>query len=130
VAYTEPTFEQFATRFPNFSDMDENQFSALLTEAKLQVDDSWLSQTNYTVAIMYLIAHLKTTDQSQEGESGVVGGAGSGGIASESFGGMSISYNNGASASDAAANSQWGSTEYGRRFYNLLKRNKPAIVSV
>lgn len=130
MAYTDPTFAEFTTRFPIFADMDEGQFDALLEEAKLQVDDGWLSQTNYKVAIMYLIAHLKVTDTSQEGESAVVGGAGSGGIASESFGGMSISYNNGASASNAAANSQWGSTEYGRRFYELLKRNKPAIVSI
>jgi hypothetical protein len=110
--------------------MDEGQFDSLLEEAKLQVDNSWLSQANYKFALMYLIAHLKTTDNSGEGESAVVGGAATGGIASESFGGMSISYNNGATANNAAANSQWGSTEYGRRFYEMLKKNKPAIVVI
>ena len=130
MAYTDPTFADFTTRFPVFADMDEGQFNLLLEEAKLQVDSGWLSQSNYKIAMMYLIAHLKSTDESQEGEGVVVGGAASGGIASESFGGMSISYDTGSTASDAAAKSQWGSTEYGRRFYEMLKRNKPAIVSI
>ncbi len=76
------------------------------------------------------VVHIVATDNSAEGTSVVIG-AGAGGVASESFGGMSISYDKGgASGSDAAASSQWGSTEYGRRYYRLLKLNKPAILVV
>jgi hypothetical protein len=129
MAYTAVTSADFIARFPIFADVDTAIIDALLAEAGRSVDDSWLSQTDYTAGIMYLTAHLVATDNSGEGESTVVG-AGAGGIASESFGGMSISYDKGASANDAAAKSQWGSTEYGRRFYRLLKLNKPAIVSI
>jgi hypothetical protein len=101
---------------------------ALIAEATNTIDTSW-REVDYKPAIMYLTAHLISTDNSGEGESVNIGGAGAS-IASESFGGMSISYDKSRAASDAAANSQWGSTEYGRRFYQLLKVNKPAIVSI
>ena len=129
MAYTPVTAAAFKTRFPIFATSSDTLIEALLAEAMLMVDDSWLSQADYTAGVMYLTAHLLATDNSAAGSSVVIG-AGAGGVASESFGGMSISYDKGASANDAASKSQWGSTEYGRRFFRLLKLNKPAIVSV
>jgi hypothetical protein len=129
VAYTPVTVDDFTARFPNLADTDEVVIQACLDEAARSVDDSWLSQTDYTGGLLYLAAHLVATDNSTEGTSVTIG-AGGGGVASESFGGMSISYDKSAGVNDAASKSQWGSTEYGRRFYRLLKLNKPAIVSI
>lgn len=128
MAYTAPTREEFLARFPIFADKDEAVVDACLLEATNTVDTSW-REVDYAPAIMYLAAHLLAVDNSAEGESVSVGGGG-GAIASESFGGMSISYDGGGAAADAAAKSQWGSTEYGRRFYAMVKRNKPGPVTI
>jgi L-aminopeptidase/D-esterase-like protein len=129
MAYEAPTTEEFLARFPIFADKDEAVIEACLAEATNTVDTSW-RELDYKPAIMYLAAHLVATDNSGEGESVDVG-AGAGAIASESFGGMSISYDNsGGSANAAASKSQWGSTEYGRRFYQMLTRNKPGPVTI
>jgi hypothetical protein len=128
MAYTAVTVQNFKDRFPVFADNSDPMIQAWLDEAGRSVDDSWLSQLDYTNAVLYLAAHLAATESSAAGDDVPIGG--NGGIASESFGGMSISYNKTVNANDAASNSAWGSTEYGRRFYRLLKLNKPAIVSV
>jgi hypothetical protein len=125
MAYTAPTTDDFTARFPQFEDTDSDQIQAVLDEAINSVDTSW-REVDYAPAILYLTAHLLTVENS----SGAGGGSSSGIIASESFGGMSISYDNSRSADDQAANSQYGSTSYGRSFYRLLKLNKTGPVTV
>lgn len=125
--YTLPTADQFATRFPIFADADSDLVTALIAEAGGQVDQSW-EEADYQPAIMYLAAHLLASDSSQAGDD--VGSGGAGAIASESFSGMSVSYQRAGSQSTFFTNSDYGSTSYGRRYLNLLKRNKPAVVSI
>jgi hypothetical protein len=129
MAYTFPTLDEFKARFPSLTDGKEDAFlQFFLDEAANVVDTSW-RESDYKTAIMYLAAHLLASEEGAGGDAGA-GVTGSGVIASESFGGMSISYDNSKSAGDAAANSQWGATVYGRRFYQMLKLNKPSIVSI
>ena len=129
MAYVKPTVQEFKDRFPAIVvGKTDPTIQAFLDEAARSVDESWL-EGDYKTAMMYLAAHLMV----EEDAAVSAGGGGevtSGVIASESFGGMSISYDNTKSTKDDAANSQWGGTEYGRRFYRLLKLNKPAIVSI
>jgi len=129
MAYTLPTLEQFKTRFPTVVvGKSDELLQMYLDEAAAQVDTSW-READYQLAIMLLAAHnIVSEDTATSGGGG--GSAGSGIVASESFGGMSISYEGSGSGQDPATSSPWGSTEYGRRFYNLLKLNKPAIVSI
>lgn len=124
--YTLPSADDFQTRFPIFADVDSDRVQIFLDEAARTVDGSW-DIDDYQPAIMYLAAHLLSTDNSGEGETVQLGGL-KGAIASESFSGMSRSYDT--SKVSAAANSTYGSTEYGRRFYWLLLNNKPAILVV
>lgn len=126
--YTTPSLEQFRARFPVFEDAEDGLIEALLAEAAGQIDQSW-READYQPAIMYLAAHLLATDNSAEGDTVEVGGS-TGGIASESWGSMSVSYDTGVKTSSAASASEWGATEYGRRFYNLLKKNKPGVVAI
>jgi hypothetical protein len=128
MAYVAPTYAEFVARFPIFGDKDQSYIEAMIVEANRSVDQSW-TDGDYKTAIMYLAAHLIATDNMEAGSS-VVFGPGSGAVASESFGGMSISYEKTPGADDSAAKSQWGSTEYGRRFYRLLKLNKSSITVV
>jgi hypothetical protein len=127
--YVLPTAAQFKARFPAFAeDYEDAYVDAILLEASASVDESW-AEADYQPAIMYLTAHLIATDASgahEEGEEIDTGGAG---IASESFGPLSVSYAR-ESSSAAVSTSGYESTVYGRRFLALLRRNKPSVVAI
>lgn len=127
--YTLPTAAQFKARFPAFADDYQDSYVDLvLLEASASVDQSWV-EADYQPAIMYLAAHLIATDASGASSEGGEIDEGGEGIASESFGPLSVSYfREGSSASKST--SGYEATEYGRRFLALLKRNKPAIVAI
>lgn len=122
--YTIPTADQFFERFPIFEDADEDTITALLAEAASQIDNSW-READYQPAIMYLAAHMWALDNSQSGEEVEIGSPGS--ISSESFAGMSVSYSSSPMSSGVSATG-YGQTEYGRRYYQLLLKNKPGVV--
>lgn len=103
-----PTVLEFQTRFPVFEDNSDAQIQAVIDEAKRDVGDDWVVE-DQKPAIMYLTAHLLTTEEGDR--------AASGEIASESFGPMSTTYR----ASSTTA--QWMSTEYGRRYAQIRRRN-------
>lgn len=126
--YETPTYEQFVARFPIFNDDDPAIVNALLLEATSTIDQEWV-ETDYQPAIMYLTAHLIATDNSEEGEDVEFGSPGGGGVVSESFNGMSVSYSQKV-LPESQLSSLYGSTEYGRRYLALLRRNKPAIVAI
>jgi L-aminopeptidase/D-esterase-like protein len=124
-----PTLDDFNTRFPAFGDFDPDQAQACLTEAINTVDNSW-RDLDYVPAILYLTAHLLATDNAAAGDDISVG-AGTGAIASESFGGMSVSYaTSGGNNAAAVESSAYATTSYGRRYYGLLKANKTGPVVV
>lgn len=128
--YETPTYDQFVTRFPIFGDREQSQVEAILAEAAATgVDTSW-REVDYQPAIMYLTAHLLATDNSAEGEEVAIGAAGAGGVASENFGGLSISYDKGNQSGSLSSSEAYGSTEYGRRYQILLRGNKPGVMVV
>lgn len=122
--YTKPTVAEFQARFPIFEDADEAAIQIVLDEAFNSIDETW-RELDFQPAILYLAAHLLATDNSGEGEEVEFGNAGAGAVASESFGGMSISYSQGnSSAGSLSASEAYGSTSYGRRFLQLLRANR------
>lgn len=127
--YVVPTVDQFLTRFPIFSDEDEDRIAMVIAEASRMIDQTW-READYQPAILYLAAHLLATDNSGEGESVEIGAAGAGRIQSESWPGMSVTYGAGNMQGSLSKNEAFGSTEYGRRFLSLLRLNKPAIVVI
>lgn len=127
--YTIPTVDQFRTRFPIFDSAEDGLITVLLEEASGHVGTDW-RESDYQPAIMYLAAHLLATDNSGEGEEVEYGPAGGGEVASESFGGMSISYKSGNTGGSLSASERYGSTTYGRRYLALLRSNVPAIVAI
>jgi hypothetical protein len=129
MAYDAPTVTEFRTRFPIFEEKEDALIQMLLDEAAGQVSTDWV-EADYKPAIMYLAAHLLATDNSEEGDEVEIG-SGDSQIASESFGGMSVSYNNGAGAAGSlSSNQRYGSTVYGRRYLSLLRANIPAIAAI
>lgn len=129
--YDLPTPADFKVRFPIFGDEDPTRLQMFLDEASSSVDQSW-NVNDFRPAIMYLAAHLLATDNSGEGESVEVGPAGGGVIASESFGGgLAVSYATpSVQQGSLSSNDKYGTTEYGRRYYSLLLRNRrgPLVV--
>lgn len=127
--YTLPTSDQFFARFPIFADADADAITAMITEASGLVDTTW-EENDYQPAILYLTAHMYATDNSLEGDTVEIGDVGSNVVASESFGGMSVSYRQGSSASSIGQSDMYGTTVFGRRFLAMAVRNKPAIVAI
>lgn len=127
--YTTPAYTDFIARFPIFNDVatyPQPVVEMLLAEAASKLDQDWIEK-DYQPAILYLTAHMLATDNSTEGDTVDIGGPTS--LVSESFAGMSLSYKGMTPAPGTAmASGTFGSTVYGRRYYELLKNNKPAVV--
>jgi hypothetical protein len=123
MAYVVPDSSDFKARFPAFASYDDTYIDLVIEEAALSVNETWI-ETDYQPAILYLTAHLITTEAG--GPGGVAGQSGP--VQSESFGPISKSY---AVAKGASGNvSLYSSTEYGRRYLTLLKRNFPAVAVI
>lgn len=128
MAYTVPTYADFITRFPIFNDVatyPQAVVEALIVEATNTIDTSW-REVDYTPAILYLTAHLLALDNSSEGDAVDIGGPQN--VSAESFAGMSVAYSDTAATPGSAAASSYGQTSYGRRYYELLRKNKPPVV--
>lgn len=123
MAYTAPTPTEFKTRFPEFASETDERVQIFIDEAMTQIDTSWLEK-DYKNAIMYLAAHKLAGANAATSSGG--GNANTGPISSESFQGMSRSYDN--SKMTAAQSSAYGGTSYGQEYYILLKKNKPGIM--
>lgn len=125
MAYVAPSPSDFKTRFPQFATVDDARVQIFLTDAGNAIDITWLEK-DYSPAIQYLAAHLMTLDDIAGG--GDDTGQQAGPISSESFAGMSVSYAK--RDQTIAEKSTFGSTSYGRRYYELLIKNKPSIMVV
>lgn len=128
MAYDIPTYAEFIARFPIFSNATaypQTVVQSIIVEASNQIDSSW-REVDYKPAILFLAAHKLATDNSGADDAVDIGGPTS--IASESFAGMSISYKKQDANAGSAAASSYGLTSYGRRYYELLIKNRPSVV--
>jgi hypothetical protein len=105
MAVTPITVDDVLARFPVFEGQ-EDLIEILIPEAVRLVNDTW-NATDLTSAMLYAVAHMVVSE----------GSADSLPVISESLGPISTSY-----AFDAKAD-PWTSTEYGRRFLALKRRN-------
>lgn len=119
MAYVLPDPADIRERFPaiTVAKATDAVLEALILEAQSYVDESWFER-DYQPAIMYLVAHWATT--------GGAASAGMGVIQSESFGPMSRTFAQGA----GGVVSEYSSTDYGRHYESLLRRNRggPLVV--
>lgn len=108
MAYDQPTADEFAARFPEFEDIDDDLLAACLAEASRQVDESWL-EADFKTAILYYTAHLMQTSE---------GAYDSGGLKSFSVGPISVTFG------DAKGNIDLTATSYGQNYLQLLRQNR------
>lgn len=127
MAYDAPTYAEFIARFPIFDNQikwPQSLVEAVLVEATNNIDTSWFEQ-DYKPAIMYQTAHILSIDNAEEGQDPQVGPQTF--LSSESFAGMSMSYQQ-VQGGTLGSSEIWGSTSYGRRYLDLLRKNKPGPV--
>ena len=130
MAYTIPTPDQIQARWPAiFGAVLDATIQIWINTAALSVDTSWL-ETDYTVGIELLAAHLM-----------IENGIGAGAQAEANAGGMSafqtiksgqLTLTRGATSQDGGSvPSPWNTTQFGVQWYWLARKNKlPATVAV
>jgi hypothetical protein len=116
-----PSAVNMRMRFPEFADVDAATLEFAIEEATRGVDDTWFER-DQTLAIMYLAAHyLMVNIQRAESATGQV-------TRSETIGRMSITYDtSGVVNADAA---DLSTTQYGSRYLDMLRGNKPPIMVI
>jgi hypothetical protein len=120
MAYTAPTVEDFKEAYPAFDGVDDEVVENALAQAALQVDDTWLSQEDFTQGRMLYAAHVLTmggSGTSQEAQLGSFKRLKLASLELERAGG------------DAVAGS-WTATSYGVSFLQLQRQNRPGFLWV
>ena len=105
---------EFKLRFPEFDTVADARIQIFIDDSILMLNET-IWGTLYSLGICYLTAHyLALSEASSNGGSDSVGN-----VASQSVDGVSISFN---TFSPTNANqSYWLSTQYGQRFYSLMR---------
>ena len=104
----------FKARFPEFSSIDDTRIQIFIDDALLVVNETTWG-TLHSLAACYLSAHyLALSEDSLNGNSGSVGN-----VSSQGVDGTSISFNT--YSPDNASQTYWLSTQYGQKFYSLIK---------
>lgn len=119
-----PTLGQFRARYSEFSGVGDPVVSAYLDDATGQVSTLW-SESDYPRAIMLLAAHMMLVEGAIERAAGKkTTVTTTGPIASKQVGDVRVTYAGAGGSSDASRYPNgYGATEYGRRYYDLLRRN-------
>lgn len=105
---------QFKARFPEFNSIEDARIQIFIDDSLLVLNEATWG-TLYSLAVCYLTAHyLSLSEASAGGDDGTVAQ-----VASQAVDGTSISFNSFAPTSDMQ--SFYNSTQYGQRFYTMIK---------
>lgn len=122
--HTAPTLSEFRTRYGEFAGVGDPVVTAYLGDATGQVSTDWIER-DYPKAIMLLTAHMLLVEGAVERAAGRrTTVTTTGPIASKQVGDVRVTYAGaGGSSGGATYPNGYGATEYGRRFYELMRRN-------
>lgn len=133
MAYAIPTAATFKAKFPTFAAVADATIDLAITEAAASLDQEW-AEADYAPATMYLAAHIMVLDGVVVAGSGLGDAAGminAGMVSDMKVGDVQVKLGSGhAGGSGSSMGSGLGSTGYGRRYLELLRRNKPAVAIV
>lgn len=133
MALTPPDPSVLITRYPSFKGTDPALIAMLLQEALGFVDETWFPGDQQPALLAYaahLLAVERMGDQSVTLDDGSVLPT-AGPIQSASVGGASFSFSDSALSIQAQQNASTNglsATPFGRRYLELLRKNKPAVV--
>jgi hypothetical protein len=114
-----PTATSIKMRFKELGDVDDPVVEFAIEDARADIGDGSNFAVNADLALVYLAAHYVACSV-QNANSG--GSGGTGAIASESIGRLSISYARDATKPEATADDK-ESTSYGRRYLEIVGGN-------
>lgn len=121
MAYSTPTAADLKDRFPAFAAVPDGAIDGAIREAERLTDASW-QDDDRTLAVLLYSAHVLTLDGLGTGTESQLAG-----FKRLKIGSLELE----ASASASAATTPMGSTSYGRRFEELMRRLRgPAILVV
>jgi hypothetical protein len=130
MAWTAPTPADVKARFPAFAAVPDAAIQGALDEAALQVDETWVSEADFRLGRMLLAAHILTLDGLGTGAEAEAAGAGASGFKRMKSGQLELERFTAADSGAGSGDGLLGTTSYGRRFLDLLKRNFPAVLVV
>lgn len=131
MSWTAPTPADFILRFPVFSTVDPDTIQMILDEAIAEVGESWIERDR-TPAVLYLTAHLMTSQGVGASGPGDGGVAVSGAVKRRKVGDVEVEFAglSGSSASGTSVLDSYRSTTYGQRYLLIMRRNFPAVAVV
>lgn len=120
MAFTAPDADDLKARFPRFSSVADSAIDAALGDASKVVDDSWLSQEDFTAGRLLYAAHILTLDGHGTGTGAAITAAGLDDYKTIKSGDLSLTKDDGDFANSKDILDK---TTYGRRFKEVRNRN-------
>lgn len=130
MAWTAPTPGDLKARFPAFAAVADPAIQGALDEAALQVDETWVSEADFRLGRMLLAAHILTLDGLGTGAEAAAAAGGAAGFKRMKSGNLELEQFDTHGTVPGAGDGVLGTTSYGRRFLDLLRRNIPAVAIV
>lgn len=123
--WVDPTPDDVRADFPVFGEIDDFVIQRRIDRTASWIDASWL-ETDYNYAKSLLTAHYLLADGfGGQGDAEIAAYRASG-VSRLKSGTLDVSF----VASDAGSgDNEFESTEYGRRFYTLLLKNKSGVLT-
>lgn len=118
MTYTAPTASDLIARFPAFAAVSTDVIATALVEAACASDDSWVNESDFRLARMLHAAHALTLDGHGTGAEAKAASAGTLGFSRIKSGELEFQRDTGSNAGSLSA------TTYGKRYLELLRRNK------
>ncbi|HEY8358687.1 MAG TPA: DUF4054 domain-containing protein [Ramlibacter sp.] len=129
--YSQPSAADFKVRFPGFGSVADTTINAVLDEAIAQIGESWI-EDDRRAAQLYLTAHLLIMEgQPAASAAAALGVVSQGQVKRVKVGDVETEFTGGGSNSGSTGQgSGLSSTEYGRRYLQMLRRSFPSPLVV
>lgn len=122
--YVNPTPAQLKTRFPAFAAVDDTVVQGALDEAAARVDQTWREKDFQPAQLLYA-AHILTLDGQGAGQEAQFSSLSAAGVQSIKIASLQLTI---AKTKEAGASaSLLKTTSFGRRFWDLMRLNFPAV---
>lgn len=123
--YIDPTPADVKADFPAFAGVDDLAIQRRIDRSASWVDASWL-ESDYNYAKSLLTAHYLLSDGFGATGDAEIAAYRASGVSRLKSGTLDVTF---ASADAASGDNEFDATEYGRRFYALLLKNKSGVLT-
>lgn len=125
--YAPPDATELKARFPEFTAVSDTLVDLILAEAQAQVGETWYERDRKP-ATLYLAAHMLAMEGEPSRSAGGTGGGTSGPVRRRKVGDVETEFAGfGSSSGGGSSASDYGLTAYGRLYFDLLRKNFPAV---